>query len=77
MRTAHARERHTKPKQGRLNRRPSRYQQWRGEAWCVVLRGRKRRCYHRRSVWLMGLRCGDGGHVSAMDYLTQVRMGQS
>lgn len=77
MRTPHTPERHAKPKRGRPNRQPSRYQQWRGEAWCVVLRGRKRRRYHRRCVWAMGLHCCDGGHVSAMGYLTQVEMGQS
>lgn len=49
MRSAHNPEKRRRHKAARLGRKPTPYQQWRAGAWCVTLRGRKRRAFHRKN----------------------------
>lgn len=77
MRTPHAHERPRRKRAASLTRQPSRYQQWRAGAWCVVLRGRKRRRYHRRDTYAVENWGGGIIHIHELNYTDQVRMGQS
>jgi len=49
MRSTHRPEKPRRHKAAALRREPSAYQQWRAGAWCVTLKGRKRRQLHRRN----------------------------
>ena len=77
MRTPHRREKPKRPHRGRLNPQPSPYQAWRAEALCVTRHSAKSRRFHRRVVFMEGLKCYDGGHIHELDYLSQFYMGQS
>ena len=43
MRTPHHPERRRRKRAASILRRPTPYQKWRGEAYCVIFRGKKRR----------------------------------
>jgi len=77
MRTPHRKERPKRPHRRSLTKQPSPYQQWRAGAWCVTRHSRKSRRFHRRPVYMDGLKCYDGGPVWVLDYLSQFIMGQS
>ena len=49
MRSAHNPEKQKRHKAAKIGRKPTPYQQWRAGAWCVSLRGKKRRRLHRRN----------------------------